>query len=184
MRSPRALGAHDDAARFGRVVGGVLEQVAQRVVQLGGIADDGRGVGRDAMLDDLLARLERATRARFRRRRRAPSTGQGTRSSVSWPASSRARRSRSRTSRSIRSVWRPMISRKRRTSSAPRDRRRPIEQRLDVAAHGGERRAQLVRDVGDEVAADAIGAAQVGDVVHDEHGAARRRRARPARCAR
>ena len=46
-----------------------------------------------------------------------------------------------------------------------------IEQRFDVAAHGGERRAQLVRDVGDEVAADAVGAAQLGDVVHDEHGA-------------
>ena len=72
----------------------------------------------------------------------------------------------------MRSVWRPMISRKRRTSVGPaRRRRRPIEQRLDVAAHGGERRAQLVRDVGDEVAADAIGAAQIGDVVHDEHGA-------------
>ena len=58
-----------------------------------------------------------------------------------------------------------------------------IEQRFDVAAHGRERRAQLVRDVGDEVAADAIGAAQVGDVVHDEHGAAPRRVRRPARCA-
>ena len=61
---------------------------------------------------------------------------------------------------------------------------RPVEQRLDVAADGGQRRAQLVRDVGDEVAADPIGAAQVGDVVQDEHGAAPRPATRPARCAR
>ena len=46
-----------------------------------------------------------------------------------------------------------------------------VEQRLDVAADGGQRRAQLVRDVGDEVTADAIGTPQIGDVVHDEHGA-------------
>ena len=61
---------------------------------------------------------------------------------------------------------------------------RAVEQRLDVAAHGGERRAQLVRDVGDEVAADAIGAAQVGDVVQDQHGPARAAATRPARSAR
>ena len=36
-----------------------------------------------------------------------------------------------------------------------------IEQGLDVSPHGRERRAQLVRDVGDEVAADAVGAAQL-----------------------
>ena len=48
-----------------------------------------------------------------------------------------------------------------------------IEQRLDVAADSRERRAQLVRDVGDEVTANAIGAAEIGDVVHDEHRAGR-----------
>ena len=53
-----------------------------------------------------------------------------------------------------------------------------VEQRLDVAAHGGQRRAQLVRDVGDEVAADPIGAPQLGDVV--QHDAPRRSRARRA----
>ena len=61
---------------------------------------------------------------------------------------------------------------------APRLRRvgAAVEQRLDVAAHRGQRRAQLVRDVGDEVAADAIGAAQIGDVV--QHDAPRPLRAR------
>ena len=49
---------------------------------------------------------------------------------------------------------------------------RVVEQRLDVAANGRERRAQLVRDVGDEVAADLVGALEVGDVVQHEHGAA------------
>ena len=47
-----------------------------------------------------------------------------------------------------------------------------VEQRFGVALDRGERRAQLVRDVGDEVAADLVGAAQVGDVVQDQHGAA------------
>ena len=51
--------------------------------------------------------------------------------------------------------------------------RHEIEQRLDVAPDRGERRAQLVRDVGDEVAADPIGAAQAGDVVEDQHDALR-----------
>ena len=44
-------------------------------------------------------------------------------------------------------------------------------QRLDVAADRRERRPQLVRDVGDEIAADLIGAPQVGDVVQDHDDA-------------
>ena len=48
-----------------------------------------------------------------------------------------------------------------------------LEQRLDVAANRGERRAQFVRDVADEVAAHLVGALQVGDVVQDQHDAAR-----------
>ena len=52
-------------------------------------------------------------------------------------------------------------------------RSRRLEQRLDVAADGRQRRAQLVRDVGDEVAADLVGPPQVGDVVQHEHGAVR-----------
>ena len=62
-----------------------------------------------------------------------------------------------------------MISRKRRADGGVGA---AVEQRLDVAAHRGERRPQLVRDVGDEVAADAIGAAQIGDVVQHDDGAA------------
>ena len=50
--------------------------------------------------------------------------------------------------------------------------RRLVEQRFHVSANGGERRPQLVRHVGDEVAPDLIGPAQIGDVVQDEHGAA------------
>ena len=64
-----------------------------------------------------------------------------------------------------------------------------LRQRFDVAADGGQRRAQLVRDVGDEVAPDLIGAPQVGDVVQHEDGAVRaaagrRRRARHDRARR
>ena len=51
----------------------------------------------------------------------------------------------------------------------------PVRQRLDVAANRRQRRAQLVRDVGDEVAADLIGAPQIGDVVEHEDHAVRRR---------
>ena len=47
-----------------------------------------------------------------------------------------------------------------------------VDERFGVALDGGERRAQLVRDVGDEVAADLIGAPQIGDVVQHEHRAA------------
>ncbi len=77
-----------------------------------------------------------------------------------------------------------MISRKRRTCAGSAPILSLIEQRLDVSAHGRERRAQLVRDVGDEVTADAVGAAEIRDVVHDEHGTGARPETRPARCAR
>ena len=45
------------------------------------------------------------------------------------------------------------------------------EQRLGVALDGRERRAQLVRDVGDEVAPDHLQPTQLGDVVQHEHEA-------------
>ena len=47
-----------------------------------------------------------------------------------------------------------------------------VEQGLGVALDGSERRAELVRDVGDEIAADLIGRLQVRDVVQHEDGAA------------
>ena len=49
---------------------------------------------------------------------------------------------------------------------------RVVEQRFHISANRRERRPQLVRHVGDEVAPDLIGPAQIGDVVQDEHGAA------------
>ena len=49
---------------------------------------------------------------------------------------------------------------------------RIIQQRFGVTLDRGQRRAQLVRDVGDEVSADEVGFAQFGDVVHHEHRAA------------
>ena len=45
--------------------------------------------------------------------------------------------------------------------------------RLEVPAHRGQRRPQLVRDVGDEIAPDLIGAAEIGDVVQHHDDAAR-----------
>ena len=53
--------------------------------------------------------------------------------------------------------------------AAPFVRIRRIAQGLDVSPDGGERRAQLVRHVGDEIPANLIRALQVGDVVQDEH---------------
>ena len=49
---------------------------------------------------------------------------------------------------------------------------RIFHQRFDVSADRGQRRAQLVRDVRDEVAPHAIDPPQIADVVQHEHGAA------------
>ena len=61
-----------------------------------------------------------------------------------------------------------MMARNRRRSSASAV---AVRQRLDVAADRGQRRAQLVRDVGDEVAPDLVGPPQLGDVVQHEDDA-------------
>ncbi len=47
-----------------------------------------------------------------------------------------------------------------------------LEEGFDVAGDGGERGAQLVGDVGDEVAAGLLGALDLGDVVEDGDGSA------------
>ena len=67
--------------------------------------------------------------------------------------------------------------------------RAAVGERFDVAANRRQRRAELVRDVGHEVAPDLIGAAQVGDVEqHEDHavhaGACRWRGARENRARR
>ena len=73
--------------------------------------------------------------------------------------------------RQARSAWSRMISRKRRlllgSSSAP------AKQRFRESLNGGERRLEFVRDVGDEILAHALQAAQFGDVVQHHHGAGR-----------
>ena len=130
---------------------------------------------------DALGQIGRAPIGTARRRRSACT------SAVSCCASSRASRSRSRTSRSMRPVWRSITSRNCRRCSGST---RLVHQRFDVAAHRGQRRAQLVRHVRHEIAAHAIGPAQIADVVQHEHGAAavgargRRLRAENPRAAR
>ena len=57
----------------------------------------------------------------------------------------------------MRSAWREMIVEKLRGLVG---RGRAVEQGFDVAANRRQRRAQLVRDVGDEVAPNLIGVAQ------------------------
>ena len=48
-----------------------------------------------------------------------------------------------------------------------------VRQGIGVAADGGERRAQFVRDIGDEITPDLVGASEVGDVVqHHDHALA------------
>ena len=44
---------------------------------------------------------------------------------------------------------------------------RAVEQRFGIAADGGERGSQFVRDVGDEIPADTLQAFEFGDVVQD-----------------
>ena len=138
-------------------------------MQLGRVAAHRLGAGAIVDLDPLVAVVEHRGEIADDGVDQAADVA-GATSSVSWPASSRASRSRSFTSRSMRSVCRMMMARNRWRSSASDV---ALRQRLDVAADRGQRRAQLVRDVGDEVAADLIGAPQVGDVVQHEHGAVR-----------
>ena len=47
-----------------------------------------------------------------------------------------------------------------------------VDQRLEIAAEDGQRRAELVGDVGHELAADHLEMLDARDVVEDEHGAA------------
>ena len=65
---------------------------------------------------------------------------------------------------------------------------RIVEQRFRVALDRGQRRAQFVRHVGDEIAPHLIGFPQLGDVVQHQHGAAtgggHRRDARDQRAGR
>ena len=80
----------------------------------------------------------------------------------------------------MRALCRATISRKFRVCSGSA---RVVEQRFDIAADRRQRRAQLVRHVGDEIAAYLIRPLEVGDVVQDENRAAAagrrdRRRAR------
>ena len=48
---------------------------------------------------------------------------------------------------------------------------RAVEQRFHESLDRGDRRLQLVRDVGHEIAADVLQAAKIGDVVQHHHGA-------------
>ena len=114
MRRAGACGSDVDGRALGAVVDGVFDQVAQHVVELGGIAvDDGRiaGDGRRASrcplrasaglhvvstLRDEIRDVDRHALERF------------------LPASRRASRSRSWTSRSMRAYGASMISRNRR----------------------------------------------------------------------
>jgi hypothetical protein len=56
-------------------------------------------------------------------------------------------------------------------------------QRLDETQNGGQRRAQLVADIGDEVAAHFLGLAQMGDVGEMQKKRIAARRAPPRRPA-
>ena len=98
-----------------------------------------------------------------------PSTDTSASSSGSWPASRRARRSRSFTSRSMRAgVPRDDLEEPRGLGLV----RGTVEQGLDIAANRGQGRAEFVRDVGHEVAPDAVCSPQIRDVVEHEHGPA------------
>ena len=161
-----------------RVVHGVLDQVADDVVDLGGVEGHrGDGWGRPrptpACCFSAMSGSRSSTTPSSSARRSV-----GTRSSCSCLASSRASLSRSATSRSIRAAWRWMISQETLPGLGVVG---VVEQGLGVALDGGERRAQLVRDVGDEVAADLVGALEIGDVVeHQDRRRGRWRRPAPA----
>ena len=167
---PRAFGpgAEQDMAVFRRVGRGVLDEIAQHVVQLGRIAAHHAGVRRDGNRDVLTAlldaRLQVGHDAAEQPLDRALGEFEGFLAGIEAGEAQE------------------ILHEAFHARGMPRDDLEEllcvgglagvVEQRFDVAANGGERRAQFVRDVGDEVAADAVGPAQVGDVVQHQHRAA------------
>ena len=76
--------------------------------------------------------------------------------------------SRSSTSRAMRCAWSRMMARKRSRASASS--LGGAVQRLDEAEQRGERRAQLVAGVGDEIDAHALDAPRLGQIAQAHHG--------------
>ena len=135
-----------DRAGGRRVLGSVVEQVEDHAVQFVGVASN---VERDLVLDrsSCSASVGAISTAAL------PATS--ARSQRWWrptrPASARARSSRSETSRLIRREERSAESTIARSSSCAGLAQRCLEQ-FEVGEHTGQRGAQLMRGVGDELA--------------------------------
>ena len=173
-RRPSAASARhrDRASAFGEL-DRVRDEVAERALQPFGVADDRqRRHGR-------FRRAASGRRARPAARSAAPSSVTRRRASScekcigAAPDSMRDSSSSSSTSCVIRSVSRWMCPRNSCAAGSVLD--RAFLQRFGRGADAGERRAQLVRDVADEVAPHAFEPPHLSEVVED-----RQRRPRPA----
>ena len=165
-----------DRPAGGAVPGGVVEQVGQDLVQprpvgadqafvrdgAGQVVDLAAGRGRlDLGLGDHLVE-------------EVLDVGTSSRSSGTTPASRRDRSSSSVTSRPSRSVWARAVR-----SVAGSGSDDAVDDVLQHRLQRGDRRAQLVRDVGDQLAALLVGRGQVGGHLVERDGQlARPRRAR------
>ena len=134
-------------------------EVLQRLLQPVAIADDGLRARLDRRLHRDARRLARALVPRARRDRTARRPAPARSCSAPPPPSSRARSSRSPMMRSSRLR---LVADDRQIARPRRLVQRQLRhrQRLEVAAHRGHRRRQLVRDVGEQLAADAVGGGQ------------------------
>ncbi len=167
MRSPARLAADADRRSFGRVGARVGDQVSQHVVQLRRIAGHGGRIAGDRDLEVLFAGLDGGGEvAGDRLRERAQIAARDVERFLP--------RLEPRESQQV--LHQPL--------HAPRmshdDREEParvlgarvaFRQRFHVAPDRRQRRPEFVGDVGDEVAADAVDAFQLGDVVQHEHDA-------------
>ena len=158
-----------DLAALGRVVGGVVEKVAERVVQFCGIARHHGRIRIDALCDvSARARSQSAiTSAIDRVEQRIERAGTRVERLLAGVQPREAQQIAHQPLHAERVAGDGLEE-----ATAVGRVGHVVEERLDVAADGGQRRTQLMRDVGDEVTPDPIGPPQFGDVVQDEDGAA------------
>ena len=145
--SPCSQSRSSIVAPSGRVAGGVVEQVEDHPVELVGAAFDPQ---RPLVVDlEMAAAHQRRRLERARRRRSRPGhNGGGGRAARRRRAPAAAGRT---TRRLIRREERSAESTISRSSACPGTAERGLEQ-LEVGEDAGQRRAQLVRGVGDEFA--------------------------------
>ena len=171
-RSTR-YGTHRDGPAGRAVPRGVVEQVGDHLVQPGPVAR----ATTEVRVASTSQRRRRPTRPaspaswRTVSSRNGPTASRARRRAARCPASTRDRSSRSVTSRPSRSVWASAAARRRGVAAGD-----AVDEVLQHRPQRGDRRAQLVRDVGDQLAALPVDRVEVGRHLVERAGRARRPR--------